>query len=233
MQIFLKEMLRALLFIFIISSFTATAQNYEIGVWGGGSNMISDVGRTSYILPTDAAAGLLFRLNRSKRHSFRVQASYTQLSARDRQSEDVSRVERDLELDYNVLEFAVGMEFTFVEYDLHKTKPQFSPYLHLSFAALRYDAYGLNDQGVLESQGGRTGYAIPFGLGVKFSVARKWILGFELGARYAFTDNLDGSDPDGADGVRSFGNLNNNDWYMFSGATLTYTFGRRPCYYKF
>ena len=28
----------------------------------------------------------------------------------------------------------------------------------------------------------------------------------------------------------SFGNINNNDWYMFSGITLTYTFGTNPCY---
>ena len=27
-----------------------------------------------------------------------------------------------------------------------------------------------------------------------------------------------------------FGNLNNNDWYVFSGITLTYTFGEKPCY---
>jgi len=24
--------------------------------------------------------------------------------------------------------------------------------------------------------------------------------------------------------------LNNNDWYTFSGVTVTYTFGRKPCY---
>jgi hypothetical protein len=25
-----------------------------------------------------------------------------------------------------------------------------------------------------------------------------------------------------------FGNINNNDWYVFSGLTLTYTFGEKP-----
>ena len=30
-----------------------------------------------------------------------------------------------------------------------------------------------------------------------------------------------------------FGNFNNNDWYVFSGFTLTYTFGRKPCYCNF
>ncbi|MEP2335783.1 MAG: DUF6089 family protein, partial [Nonlabens ulvanivorans] len=30
-----------------------------------------------------------------------------------------------------------------------------------------------------------------------------------------------------------FGNINNNDWYVFSGVTLTYAFGRKPCYCNF
>ena len=31
----------------------------------------------------------------------------------------------------------------------------------------------------------------------------------------------------------SFGNTNSNDWYVFTGFTLTYTFGQRPCYCNF
>jgi hypothetical protein len=27
-----------------------------------------------------------------------------------------------------------------------------------------------------------------------------------------------------------FGNINNNDWYVFSGITLTYTLGLKPCH---
>ena len=27
-----------------------------------------------------------------------------------------------------------------------------------------------------------------------------------------------------------FGNINNNDWYVFSLINLSYTFGRKPCY---
>ncbi|MEO9560182.1 MAG: DUF6089 family protein, partial [Nonlabens ulvanivorans] len=47
-----------------------------------------------------------------------------------------------------------------------------------------------------------------------------------------FTDNLDGSNNEDFENVR-FGNINNNDWYVFSGVTLTYAFGRKPCYCNF
>jgi hypothetical protein len=226
-------MLRAVVLLFIILCHTAYSQNYEIGLWGGGSNLISDVGRTNYVMPNNFAAGLIAKWNRSERHSFRATILYANILADDSQSDDQSRVLRDLSLEYPMIEVSLGIEYTFVEFDLHKGKPQFSPYLHLSVAAFRYDAFGLSPDGTLQEEGTETGFAIPFGLGMKFNLSRHFIMGLEVGTRYTFTDNLDGSNPSSNTDLRSFGNLSNNDWYTFVGATITYTFGRRPCYYKF
>ena len=56
-----------------------------------------------------------------------------------------------------------------------------------------------------------------------------------MGARYTFSDEIDGSEPDAQElkEIVRFGNFNNNEWYVFSGLTLTYTFGRKPCYCNF
>jgi len=72
-------------------------------------------------------------------------------------------------------------------------------------------------------------------LGFKTTLTNHIILAAEIGARYTFTDEIDGSVPDAAYRIPnySFGNLNNNDWYTFTGITLTYTFGRKPCYCDF
>ena len=73
-------------------------------------------------------------------------------------------------------------------------------------------------------------------VGFKTTVGTKLVLGLEIGARYTFTDNLDGSNPTGAladDASLKFGNTNSDDWYVFTGATLTFTFGRKPCYCNF
>lgn len=68
-------------------------------------------------------------------------------------------------------------------------------------------------------------------IGLKTRLVQNLIIGVEVGARYTFTDNLDGSNPinDNFETLR-FGNLNSNDWYVFSGFTLTYTFGKNPCF---
>jgi hypothetical protein len=44
------------------------------------------------------------------------------------------------------------------------------------------------------------------------------IVALEMGARYTLTDNLDGSNPK-KESLKSsqFGNINNNDWYVFQG----------------
>ena len=74
-------------------------------------------------------------------------------------------------------------------------------------------------------------FAIPIILGIKSNIAPNWVLGAEVGVRYTFTDDIDGSNPsNGNYKSLHFGNLNNNDWYVFSGITLTYTFGQKPCY---
>ena len=72
-------------------------------------------------------------------------------------------------------------------------------------------------------------------LGFKTTFTEKLIFAVEIGARYTFTDELDGSVPHSKDLIDNFsiGNINNNDWYVFTGATLTYTFGRKPCYCDF
>ncbi|MGK4566950.1 DUF6089 family protein [Flavobacterium sp. 3HN19-14] len=72
---------------------------------------------------------------------------------------------------------------------------------------------------------------IPMAVGVKSNITPHLVLGFEVGARYTFEDDLDGSSPsqDKYPGLK-FGNTTNKDWYVFSGFTLTYTFGNSPCY---
>jgi len=72
-------------------------------------------------------------------------------------------------------------------------------------------------------------------VGFKFNPNPFFVLGFEVGARYALTDNLDGSNPENqyANNLNyKFGNINNNDWYIFTGFTISFTFGDLPCYCK-
>ncbi|GAB5565464.1 MAG: DUF6089 family protein [Winogradskyella sp.] len=229
--------MRYLLLVLISMCFAVktNAQIYEVGVFAGGSNFIGDVGATNYISPNQPAFGAIFKWNRSPRHSYRASVIFSNLEGIDGKSDDPRRVQRGFSFDTSVMEVSAGMEFTFWEFDLHKSGIQGTPYLYTGITIANHDNYYFNQFGEYLSENTSSwAYGIPITLGYKTNIASHLVLAAEIGARYTFSDELDGSVPDGEFREQfSFGNTNSNDWYVFSGFTLTYTFGRRPCYCNF
>ena len=222
--------MRIVFAIFLCAMFGLNAQTYEVGLFAGGANVIGDVGRTNYILPSGPAIGGLFKWNKSKRYAWRASVIYGSFTADDSKSSKSSREQRGFVIDNSVLEGSVGIEFNFVEYNLHKLGPAFTPYLYTGFTYFRYDFSYFDAQQVQDINQKEGSFAIPMTVGAKYRLNQFLILGAEIGARYTFTDNLDGSNPEGSNFEQfRFGNILSDDWYVFSGITLTYTFGRKPC----
>jgi hypothetical protein len=69
---------------------------------------------------------------------------------------------------------------------------------------------------------------IPMILGVKSNLSKSLIIGLE--GQHTFADDIDGIPNENLTYLK-FGNINNNDWYVFSGLTLTYTF-EKPLLFK-
>ncbi|MFI0428556.1 DUF6089 family protein [Mariniflexile sp. HMF6888] len=207
------------------------SQINELGVFVGGSNFIGDVGATDYISPNQFAIGGIYKWNRSKRHSYRVSLIFSDLEGIDINSDDPRRIQRGYEFSTKITEISAGMEFTFIDFNLHSGRKIATPYLYTGISVAHHDnSYFLN--GVQTDENNSSwAYGIPMALGFKTNFLGNLILGIEVGARYTFSDELDGSLPDDANHFQNrFGNINNNDWYVFSGITLTYTFGENPCY---
>ncbi|WP_243473072.1 MULTISPECIES: DUF6089 family protein [Winogradskyella] len=211
------------------------AQIYEVGVFAGGSNFIGDVGATNYISPNQFAIGGIFKWNRSPRHSYRLSVIFSDLEGVDGKSDDPRRIQRGYKFNTSILEISAGMEFTFWDFDLHTSGIKGTPYLYTGISVANHDNYYFTQNGQYTSEDTSSwAYGIPMVLGYKTNISNHLVLAAEIGARYTFSDELDGSVPDNEFREQlSFGNTNSNDWYVFSGITLTYTFGRRPCYCNF
>ncbi|WP_178985927.1 type IX secretion system protein PorG [Winogradskyella helgolandensis] len=224
-----------LIFLCVFITNNVDAQIYEVGVYAGGSNFIGDVGATDYISPNQLAFGVLAKWNRSERHSFRASVIFSDLEGIDAKSDDPRRKERGYEFNTSIIEISLGMEFTFLEFDLHTIGTKGTPYLYSGITLTNHDNYYYSTIGEYTSENTNSwAFGIPMVLGYKTNITNQMVLAAEIGARYTFSDELDGSVPDSEDrDALSFGNTNNNDWYMFTGITLTYTFGRRPCYCNF
>jgi len=223
--------------VFIICALSSQlnyAQIYEVGVFAGGSNLIGDVGSTNYISPNQLAIGGVFKWNRSPRHSYRLSIISSTLDAQDSKSDDPRRINRGYSFNGNILEVALGMEFTFFDFNLHDDETKATPYIYTGISTTKHDNYYFRN-GIQTSENTSSwAFGIPMALGFKTTLTNHIILAAEVGARYTFSDELDGSFPERSSLFNySFGNLNNNDWYMFTGITLTYTFARKPCYCDF
>ena len=209
---------------------TLNAQIHEIGVFLGGSNFIGDVGSTTYIAPDKLAVGVLYKWNKSPRHSYRFSFTHSTIAGNDSKSEESSRNKRGFSFKNNVKELSAGLEFNFFDFNLHDEDLKITPYIFSGLNYFLYDELYI-ENGIAEKYEGSNSFAIPIILGIKSNISRDFVLAAEIVTRYTFTDNIDGSNPtnDSFPGNR-FGNLNNNDWYVFTGVTLTYTFGQKPCY---
>ena len=224
--------MRVFFLVFLLAIGTIGAQTYEAGVFSGGANVVGDVGRTNYIIPSGFSYGALFKWNRSKRYAWRASIIRGNVTADDTKSSFASRRQRGLVVDNTITEFSAGLEFNFVEYNLHKLGPAFTPYLYTGVTYFRYDFKFINALEVQDFNLTDGSFAIPMTVGAKWRISQFLILGAEIGARYTFTDNIDASNPEGSNfdlpEIR-FGNILSDDWYVFSGITFTYTFGRKPC----
>ncbi len=222
---------RNLAILFILSTSLSNAQMFEIGGFVGGSNYIGDVGSSWYIKPNSLAVGGVFKWNVSERYAYRASLTASQLKASDKDADTQGRSNRNLDFSNQIYEGALGMEFNFWEFDLGPFSRSVTPYIYGGGAILWYqDIYytSISDD-TADGEGKKITFAIPMALGVKAKINTRFVIGAEVGVRYTFTDNLDGSYPSEANKKR-LGNVLSDDWYVFSGITLTYTFGKESCY---
>jgi hypothetical protein len=217
----------------LLSLFSLTvtqAQINELGIFVGGSNYIGDIGPTTYINPNSPAIGILYKWNRTLRHSWRFSYTQSTITSKDTDSEEISRKQRGYSFENNIKELSAGIEFNFFDFDFNTLKRNITPYVFTGLNLSFYDGlFFINKQAKFDSK--QKTLALPIILGVKSNLTSNFVLGLEVGARYTFAEDLDGSFSKNENlKSYSFGNLNNKDWYVFSGLTLTYTFGIKPCF---
>lgn len=218
------------LFICFFTSITTQAQIHEIGVFIGGSNYIGDIGPTTYIAPNEPAIGILYKWNKSPRHAYRFSYTQSKITSNDLDSNEPSRSLRGYRFENNIKEVSLALEFNFFDFDLHTFERKITPYVYSGINYTMYNGLFIVN-GETNKDSNENTLAIPMAIGIKSNVSRNFVLGLEVGARYTFSDAIDGSNPKNENlSQYKFGNINNNDWYVFSGIILTYTFGEKPCY---
>lgn len=217
-----------LLITFICVTNTSNAQINEVGLFIGGSNYIGDIGPEYYINPTNIMGGVIYKWNMNPRISFRGTFTYAAIKSDDKNATNRERYFRGIGFKNSIKELAVGIEFNYFNYNLNDYRNTYTPYLLLEFAAFNYNIVVAETAPLQYQYSSKTSFAIPFGIGYKTKLFQDFAIAFELRARYTFVDDIDYNN----NNIKSltFGNPNSNDWYILSGISLVYTFGRPACY---
>jgi len=215
--------------LFIGFSALLSGQVNEVGFFVGGSNYVGDIGRTNYIYPNEVAGGLIYKWNWNPRIAVRATLTTMPISANDVDADNSGRKIRGFEFENNINEAALGIEFNFYEYDLSSIDKTWTPYILAEFAAFNYSVVrtASTTNPTQYTYTDKTSYAIPFGVGIKSKLFDKFAVAFETRFRYTFVDDIDYSTEEFP--VLDYGGTS-NDWYVFTGFSLVYTFGRPACY---
>ena len=129
----------------------------------------------------------------------------------------------------SVLEASAIVEYNFLDYHYRTDKVHFTPYLFAGIAAFYASTTTETNNsaltGTFNQKGSMLGLSIPAGAGLKYALSEHINLGLEVGVRKAFTDQLDHlSDQD-----PFLVNSHDQDWYYYSGVSLSYTFFKIRC----
>ena len=243
---------------------SAFSQTMEIGIYGGTSYYLGDLNPGKHFMNPQISYGILARYNIDSRWAVKVSAYRGKVKGNSQSSNFLP--DRNLSFESPVTDISAVAEFNFLKYFTGSRRDFISPYIYTGISAFFYDpvanGYSLRSLGTEGQQIGYEGrkpysnvsIAIPFGLGVKFSLAKNLGMTLFWEMHKTFNDYLDdvsqtyylngqNIDPDKPEEVLSDPSLNhqpgmergnpkNQDWYSFAGLTLTYKFklhGSRKC----
>ncbi|MDQ2769131.1 MAG: DUF6089 family protein [Bacteroidota bacterium] len=120
-------------------------------------------------------------------------------------------------------------EYNFLNYHRRTDKVHFTPYLFAGLALFYASTTTVTNNpalaGTFNRQGSQFGLAVPAGVGFKYALSQHLNLGLETGVRKAFTDQLDHL----SDQTPLLVNVHDQDWYYFTGLSLSYTFYKIRC----
>ncbi|MCL7764273.1 DUF6089 family protein [Polaribacter sp. Z014] len=225
---------RILFFVFVGFTTIFFGQLHEVGLTIGGTNYVGDIGKNYYFYPNKLAASVFYKYNWNPRIALRASYSLLPISGNDADADTGFRRDRldptgkTYKFSNTINELAAGIEYNFYEYDLSSDDKTWTPYLLLELAVFNYtNVKTYLPTGKVDKLGKKTSLAIPFGFGYKSKLFGTLAFAIEAKFRYTFEDDLDYLSTD-TPNVNLEGT--GNDWYMFTGVSLIYTFGRPACY---
>ena len=185
----------------------AAAQEWEIGLQGGGSGYMGDINPENTLAFNEWSAGAFVKYNLNHTWGIRGNFAYANTYAHDRHAPTKHRRDRNLGFFGAVKEAAVLVDFNFFKWLPQRGRVVYTPYIFAGVGVVSFNPkwrlpgsgeavnlrelrteYHVSDNPYPYA---KYAYSIPFGAGFKYNLRGPWSVGIELGYRLALTDYLD------------------------------------------
>lgn len=210
-------------------------QSVDVGFLGGAGTYFGDMSKVDFQKSVNTALGTFIRFNFNPRYTLRLNLMNGKIGA----DGDVGNI--TYKFGKNVIDVSILFEFNYLKYIIGDKETRWSTYLLGGVGMQTYD-YTMDavklaqivDPKYLDilknnDPSGRViTPTIPFGVGVKYSLNKRWEIGFEGSLRKSFSDKLDDLD-DPLSYVDNNGvlikyadQMHNNDWTAYFCVSLVY-----------
>lgn len=219
-----------LVFALSLSSIGVSAQVSELGIEIGANNVVGDVVR-KYDLSNSALGGQFFiRRHINEGLSYRISAGIGSIKGSDDEAFDVFSANRRASFEGTFFLTDFLLEYHFLNYRNEKLQQNWTPYVFFGGGLYRMEG---QDQNFNDYNTG-INLRIPVGVGLKFRLDRRWILGISTSAIKTGSDMLDNVSAN-TPNFKNFrgGNPNDDDWMFNTSISLSYTFYKIVCFKPF
>jgi hypothetical protein len=209
----MKRVIGVLYLLFVAISLSGQ-RNSDYGISAGVMSYMGDINPGRPLYSPSPAAGIIYRYNFHPRQSLRGNIFIGGIKGNDLDFSNDYQQSRGKTFSGTVTEFALQYEFNFFPYSTMGKRWNFSPY----FAAGAGMAY-------VNTESTAVIPVIPFSVGFKINIYKNIGLEAEYGFRKTFYDNFDGLKDPVTPSDHTW--THNNDWYTFTGLSVTWKFYSR------
>ena len=209
---------------FMATAHSVQAQKIEIGAGLGALNYKGDLSPSLRLRFFKPAGSVFFRYNPSQAISLRAELMAGVIGADDNHSKDPFQQARNLSFKSRIFEGSAVVEYNFLNFQERRFAVNWSPYV---FGGLGLSKFNPEPQTTAYKT---STLVLPYGVGIKYQIARPWNIGIEYGARKTYSDYLDnlGGDPVNTDKLLQ-GDPSLKDNYYYLRLSITYTFYKIFC----
>ncbi len=215
--------MKQILTIFLIGFLAGKAlgqQSVDIGIFGGAGTYFGDMTRVDFQKSVNPAYGGFLRFNFNPRYALRFNVINGTIGA------EGDFISEPWSFNKNVLDISMNFEFNYLKYIVGDKETNWSTFIFWGLGMQTYKYNILTTDGAID--GSEISPVIPFGMGFKFDLSKRFGIGFEGGLRKSFSDKLDNLDdplsyttPDNIQ-IKYTDDFHNNDWTAYFGVHLVY-----------